>query len=102
LLLNAADAVPRPGGRIVLDAVAAHGAVVLRLEDNGGGIAPSIRERLFEPFVSTKEVGEGTGLGLAVCRGLLEAAGGDIDVEDGADGARFVLTLPAAAEPADD
>ncbi len=100
LLLNAADAVPRPGGRVSIDAQSQDDQLRVVLEDNGGGIEPSVRGSLFEPFVSTKDVGKGTGLGLAVCRGLVEAAGGSIDVEDGAEGARFVLLLPmvAAAE----
>jgi two-component system, NtrC family, sensor kinase len=95
LLLNAADVVPRPGGRIRVEARAANGAVELAVEDNGGGIAEAIRDRLFEPFATTKDVGKGTGLGLAVCRGLVEAAGGRIDAREGAEGARFVLELPA-------
>ena len=94
LLLNAADAVPRPGGQVSVSASQHQQMVRVAIEDNGGGIAPSVRGRLFEPFVTTKEVGKGTGLGLAVCRGLIEAAGGTIDVEDGSEGARFVLQLP--------
>jgi two-component system, NtrC family, sensor kinase len=66
------------------------------VEDNGSGLAPEIRDRLFEPFTTTKEVGKGTGLGLAVCRGLLEGAGGTILAEDGRVGAKFVFTLPLA------
>jgi signal transduction histidine kinase len=96
LILNAADAAPSEGGRIAIDAESAPGTVRLGIEDNGGGVDPSVRERLFEPFVTTKEVGKGTGLGLAVCRGLLVAAGGSIELRDGAAGARFVLELPAA------
>ena len=99
LLLNAADAVPREGGRITLRAARAPGdRVRLTVEDNGPGIAAEIRDRLFEPFVTTKEPGKGTGLGLAVCLGLIEAAGGTLAVEDSAEGgARFVIELPAEA-----
>jgi len=99
LLLNAADAVPRAGAKIALVAQrGAAGKVRLEVEDNGPGIPPEIRDRLFEPFVTTKEIGKGTGLGLAVCRGLAEAVGGAIRVEKGSDGgARFVLELPAEA-----
>jgi signal transduction histidine kinase len=96
LVLNAADAVPRPGGCIRVAAEARGDRVRLSVEDNGGGIAPSVRDKLFEPFVTTKEVGKGTGLGLAVCRGLLEAAGGAIVAEEGSEGARFVVELPIA------
>lgn len=97
LVLNAADAVPREGGRITLRAARAPGDHVrLIVEDNGLGIAAEIRDRVFEPFVTTKEPGKGTGLGLAVCLGLVEAAGGTLAVEDAdAGGARFVIELPA-------
>ncbi|WP_437952617.1 ATP-binding protein [Sorangium sp. So ce296] len=99
LLLNAADAVPRAGGRVWVRASrAAGGGARIEVEDNGPGIAEAVCETLFEPFITTKEVGEGTGLGLAVCRGLVEAAGGAIGVEAGAEGgARFVVQLPGAA-----
>ncbi|WP_438025573.1 ATP-binding protein [Sorangium sp. So ce233] len=98
LLLNAADAVPRQGGRVWVRASrGADGGARIEVEDNGPGIAEAVRETLFEPFITTKEVGEGTGLGLAVCRGLVEAAGGSIGVERGdGGGARFVVRLPAS------
>jgi two-component system NtrC family sensor kinase len=99
LLLNAADAVPREGGCITLRAERlGEDRVRLTVEDNGSGLAPSIRGHLFEPFATTKEPGKGTGLGLAVCRGLIESAGGTLAAEDGdAGGARFVIELPAEA-----
>jgi signal transduction histidine kinase len=96
LILNAADAVSA-GGHIRVEAVRAAQGVRLSVADDGPGIAPEVRERLFEPFVTTKEVGKGTGLGLAVCRGLVEAAGGTIELDQSvARGARFVIELPAA------
>jgi two-component system, NtrC family, sensor kinase len=99
LLLNAADAIPRAGGRIDVRARRAGergDRVRIEVEDNGPGIAAEIKDRLFEPFATTKEPGQGTGLGLAVCRGLVEAAGGTLVVETGRDGgARFVAELPA-------
>ncbi|MBI4700588.1 MAG: HAMP domain-containing histidine kinase [Deltaproteobacteria bacterium] len=96
LLLNAADAVPKPGGIVTIQASATPEGVRVAVEDNGSGIDASVKERLFEPFVTTKDVGKGTGLGLAVCRGLVESAGGAIRAEDGAQGARFVFELPRA------
>jgi two-component system, NtrC family, sensor kinase len=96
LLLNAADAIPKEGGWILLRASqCGDNRVRVEVEDNGPGIAKEIRDRLFEPFATTKEVGQGTGLGLAVCRGLVEAAGGTLVVEEGTlGGARFVMELP--------
>lgn len=100
LLLNAADAVPPNGGRVEVRARLADAPtarVRIEVEDNGSGIEESVRDTLFEPFVTTKEVGQGTGLGLAVCLGLVEAAGGTMTVEHPAErGARFVIELPCA------
>lgn len=104
LVLNAGDAAPKPGGTVIVRAKCVPTGVRVEVEDNGGGVDPSVHARLFEPFVTTKEVGKGTGLGLAVCRGIVEAAGGSIHQESGLKGARFVVELPAlstspAAEP---
>jgi signal transduction histidine kinase len=95
-----ADGVGSSAGaaRIVIRARAASpGRVRIEVEDNGPGIAPSVRDRLFEPFVTTKQVGEGTGLGLAVCRGLVESAGGDIGADPSHEtGALFYVELPSS------
>jgi two-component system, NtrC family, sensor kinase len=97
LLLNAADATEQKG-RISLRAERIDGRVRLIVEDDGTGIDPAVAPRLFEPFVTTKEVGEGTGLGLAVCRGLVESVDGSINLDENfRAGARFVVELPVAA-----
>jgi two-component system NtrC family sensor kinase len=97
LVLNAADAVGA-GGHVRIAAERSELGVRLRVEDDGPGIDPSVVGRLFEPFVTTKEVGKGTGLGLAVCRGLVESAGGTIGVDASlVRGACFVIELPRAS-----
>ncbi len=68
--------------------------VVLSVRDNGPGIPPDVLENIFDPFFSTKDVGKGTGLGLAVVYGLIKDMGGSIDVNAGP-GAEFVVTFPA-------
>lgn len=94
LLLNAADACAA-GGTVTVTASRSAEGVRLVVEDDGPGVAADVRDRLFEPFVTTKDVGKGTGLGLAVCRGLVEAAGGSIQLDERhAPGARFVVELP--------
>jgi signal transduction histidine kinase len=99
LLLNAGDAAATPiagaDATVVVRARAASGRIRIEVEDTGPGVAAAIRERLFEPFATTKEVGTGTGLGLAVCRGIVESAGGEIAYDDAfLNGARFVVFLP--------
>lgn len=77
----------RPGGVVV----------EIRVADNGPGIAPELLDQVFEPFVTTKEPGKGTGLGLAVAARLIDAMGGTIRVENGEQGgAVFTIVLPAA------
>ncbi len=97
LLLNAVDALDG-GGHVRVRAEPSPLGVRLTVEDDGPGVAAIVRERLFEPFVTTKEIGKGTGLGLAVCRGLVEAVGGTITLDTGfQSGARFVVELPLAS-----
>jgi PAS domain S-box-containing protein len=70
-------------------------AVELTVSDSGPGIAPELRERIFERFFTTKGAGEGTGLGLAICRDIVTAHGGRIGVEPSAlGGALFRVELP--------
>ncbi len=67
----------------------------IEVEDNGPGVPADLREQIFDPFVTTKDVGTGTGLGLAVCKGIVESASGRVFVDAShTQGARFVLELP--------
>jgi len=66
--------------------------------DNGPGIAPAVRNRIFEPYFTTKPMGVGTGVGLAVCLGIVEAHGGTIALEESdPEGTVFSIVLPAGA-----
>lgn len=65
----------------------------LRVEDNGPGVPDELRERIFEPYVTTRSIGKGMGLGLAICRKILLDHGGDLELL-GEPGAVFRLTLP--------
>jgi signal transduction histidine kinase len=96
LALNAGDAMAHvKDRRLVLRASRHDRTVRLEVEDTGPGVPAELRDRIFEPFVTTKEVGEGTGLGLAVCRGIIEGAGGTIVLDPSfAPGARYVVELP--------
>lgn len=73
--------------------------LVIRIADNGPGIPASIRARIFEPFFTTKEAGRGTGLGLSVSFGIINAMAGRLELENGHQhGASFSITLPTADE----
>jgi signal transduction histidine kinase len=98
LLLNAIDATPR-GGAVEVAACAAADGVEIVVSDAGAGIAPELRERVFEPFFSTRGGAHG-GIGLAIARSLVEHAAGRISVRDAAGGgAAFAIVLPASADP---
>jgi two-component system NtrC family sensor kinase len=73
-------------------------AVRIDVADNGPGIPAAIRSRVFEPYFTTKPSGAGTGVGLAVCLGIVEAHGGTLTVESTeGSGTIFTVRLPAAA-----
>jgi PAS domain S-box-containing protein len=95
LVSNAREAMP-DGGRVRLSArPSGRGCFVLSIDDDGPGIAPSLREKLFKPFLTTKKCG--TGLGLAICKKIVDELGGAIAVEASElGGARFSVRLPAA------
>lgn len=72
----------------------------LMVADTGPGIAPALHGRIFEPFFTTKPPGIGTGLGLSLCQGIIEAHGGTLDViSTPGHGASFRLTLPVGSGP---
>jgi len=97
LLANAVKFTP-PGGSVVVATARAGGEARVSVTDTGPGVAPEDRERIFEEFQQTElgaQQGEGSGLGLALSRRLVELHGGRIWVEDApGDGSRFVFTLP--------
>jgi len=69
--------------------------VSLSIADTGPGIPPAVRARIFEPFFTTKPAGQGTGLGLSLCQGIVEAHGGSIEVESEMGmGTVFTIQLP--------
>lgn len=94
LLLNACEAAPANGGEVEVTAAEVAGAITIAVADNGAGIADSIRDRLFHPFVSYGKE-NGTGLGLAVVQKIVQDHGGEISVERTPQGRTlFKITLP--------
>jgi two-component system NtrC family sensor kinase len=77
--------------------------LVVAVADNGPGIPPEVMPRIFDPFFTTKREGEGTGLGLSLCHGIIEAHGGSLSVEsEPGHGAAFRIVLPIEASIAAD
>jgi C4-dicarboxylate-specific signal transduction histidine kinase len=96
LVMNAASALDGRG-TIEISAGQEGDQVYLRVKDDGPGVATKVRERIFEPFVTTKDPGQGTGLGLSVSLGLVQAAGGTLELLTSEEGALFELRLPQAS-----
>jgi signal transduction histidine kinase len=94
LLLNACEAAPAIGGKVEVTAGEVSGTMTISVADNGPGVAESIREHLFHPFVSYGKE-NGTGLGLAVVQKIVQDHGGEISVERTAEGTTvFRIVLP--------
>ncbi len=96
LATNAVDAMPF-GGVLHITARADNDKVLIEVTDTGIGIPSDNLPKIFEPFFTTKEVGHGTGLGLAVCYGILTEHGGSLDVQSTVGvGTTFTISLPVA------
>jgi PAS domain S-box-containing protein len=97
LILNARDAIP-DGGRITVSTgTAEDGSLIAEISDTGIGIAPENVAKIYDPFYTTKGVGLGTGLGLAVSYGIIQEHAGRITVEsEPGQGTTFRITLPSA------
>lgn len=98
LLVNAFQAMPS-GGNVWIGTRTEEQLVVLAIEDDGVGMSPKVLKKIFIPFFTTKDVHEGTGLGLAVVHGIVTSHGGVISVESTAGhGARFEIRFPQAPQ----
>ena len=104
LLANAARLTPA-ASPLAIEASRVGEMVEVALEDQGPGVAPAQRGRIFDKFsrAHAESAGSGVGLGLSICRAIVEAHGGRIRVESGsAGGARFIFSLPVGSPPPDD
>lgn len=99
LMNNARDAVSQSVEKVIrLRLTQDANWAYLTVEDTGVGVPAEIRDRIFQPFFTTKDVGSGTGLGLSISKGIVEAHGGRLYIDSPAKGARFVVKLPAEAK----
>ena len=94
LFLNARDAMPT-GGWLTVESKRQNGHVTIKVSDTGKGIAPEHLSRIYDPFFTTKSVGQGTGLGLSVSYGVVKEHLGSIECDSQpGHGARFTVTFP--------
>lgn len=101
LVVNAIQAMPK-GGKIKVTTLSQDDNISLIVEDNGVGMSKKVLDKIFLPFFTTKEVGEGTGLGLAVVHGIVTSHGGTIKVKsEKGIGSRFEVQLPIKEKKCD-
>lgn len=94
LIMNASQAA-KENGKVKVSTRFNDDHVVLMVEDNGSGIDPAVLNDIFNPFFTTKPVGEGTGLGLSISHGIVTSHGGTMEVKSElGKGACFIVTLP--------
>ncbi len=101
LMINALDAVQEDAGEIAITiATEPSGMISIEVADNGSGVAENDAPHIFDPFFSTKDIGNGTGLGLTVVYGIVSKAGGRIEIDRSTElgGARFTVFLPATTD----
>jgi two-component system NtrC family sensor kinase len=95
MAMNAIEAMPREGNLQVVTSRADGDAIRIRIEDDGIGIPADLLPRMFEPFLTTKDEGKGVGLGLAICRAIVDRHGGTIEVSSEVGrGTAFTIVLP--------
>lgn len=100
LLNNSFDALidlPEDSKWIEIRVARTSDSVVLRLTDGGPGIPAKVREKMFHPFFTTKEIGKGTGIGLAISKSMVEKMGGELAYDESAPRTTFEIRLKAAA-----
>jgi len=95
LISNAKDAIlaHNKNGKITIQSYTKEHNLIIKISDNGGGIKEELKDRIFEPYFTTKEEGKGTGMGLYMVKEIIERMNGTISFENNQDGVTFIITL---------
>jgi signal transduction histidine kinase len=95
ILNNSMQAMEENGGDLIIQTVSSAIGIKIIIKDNGKGMSQEVKEHIFEPFYTTKEVGQGSGLGLSISYGIIEKHNGNIDViSEPGKGTEFIVSLP--------
>ena len=81
IVTNAAQAMPKVGGKLIIRTQSAEDGVIVSFEDSGKGMSEDIKNKMFDPFYTTKPIGEGSGLGMSISYKIIESHNGTIDVD---------------------
>ena len=80
---------------VIINSKKTNGKIEMSIKDNGNGIPQAIRDKIFQPFFTTKPTGKGTGLGLSLAYDIVKAHGGELKVETKeGEGSEFIIQLP--------
>ena len=94
LIVNAIDAMPL-GGKLLIKTLTDKENVILTVEDNGVGMSEDVIKHIYLPFFTTKDIGQGTGLGMSVVHGIVTAHRGTISLQSAVGkGTRFIVSFP--------
>ena len=95
LIVNAFDAMREKGDTILISTTEKAKMIEIRVQDNGAGMDLAVKDKIFEPFYTTKDVGRGTGLGLSVSHGIIHSMNGTLNVfSEPGEGATFLIQIP--------
>ncbi len=95
IITNAAQAMPENGGKIVISTHTSQDSVIVEIKDTGKGMSEDVRSKIFDPFYTTKPIGEGSGLGMSISYKIIENHHGTIDVKSKVNkGTSMVIRLP--------
>jgi signal transduction histidine kinase len=95
ILTNSLQAMEPGKGELFIQTISSAIGIKIIIKDNGKGMSPEVKEHIFEPFYTTKDVGQGSGLGLSISYGIIEKHNGNIDViSEPGKGTEFIISLP--------
>jgi len=84
--------------QVIVNTISQGNKIEISVKDNGNGIPESVKDKIFQPFFTTKPTGQGTGLGLSLSYDIVKALGGELNVETSENGSEFIIQLPIGEE----